>query len=311
MTLLQLEYVLAVDTHRHFVRAAESCAITQPSLSMQLQKLEEELGVQIFDRRRQPVVPTKIGKQIIAQARTVVREARKIGELVTSEMQVLAGELRLGIIPTLAPYLLPRFAPDFLAEHPEVQLTVRELLTSQITEYLRHDALDVGLVALPLEENDLHEIPLFSEPFLAYLSPGHPLGVLPALRSEQLAQERLWLLSEGHCFREQALRVCQQQRDQTPTTFHYESGSLESLKRMVDQQSGLTLLPQLATDHLSEAERARIRPIENPTPARQIGMVVHQSFLKKRLIERLHQTIRHALPASLTSYTAPKIIRWK
>lgn len=176
MTLVQLEYLVAVDTYRHFATAAKNCFVTQPTLSMQLQKLEEEMGMQLFDRSRVPVRPTELGKDIIAQARVVLAEAKKVQEIVQNQKQELSGELRIGIIPTLAPYLIPLFITSFMEHYPDVRVVVQELLTDEIVEKLNHELLDVGLLVTPLENKSIKELPLFYEAFVTYINPSHALA---------------------------------------------------------------------------------------------------------------------------------------
>src|SRR5687768_8393452 len=170
MTFTQLEYIIAVDTHRHFAKAAKQCFITQPTLSMQIQKLEEELGSKIFDRSKQPVIPTEIGEEIVRQARIIIHETKMIHELIRDRDGVLQGELRIGIIPTLAPYLLPMFLQPFLTAYPGIRIRVKEMTTDIIVEKLKAGRIDVGLLVTPLQDNGIREHPLFYEELVAYVS---------------------------------------------------------------------------------------------------------------------------------------------
>ncbi|SIT94556.1 hydrogen peroxide-inducible genes activator [Pontibacter indicus] len=309
MTLVQLEYLLAVDTHRHFATAAEHCFVTQPTLSMQLQKLEEELGVQVFDRSRVPVRPTEVGKEVIAQARIVVAEAKKIKEIVQSQRQELSGELRIGIIPTLAPYLIPLFVTSFMAKYPDVRLVVQELLTEEIVQKLNYELLDVGLLVTPLDDKSIKELPLFYEAFVAYINPQHPLASSETIGPEQLDLDELWVLSEGHCFRSQVLNICNRGGSATPTgLFDYKSGSLETLKRIVETQRGLTLLPELSVLDMPEEKQSLVHTFREPQPQREVSLVVHRSYLKKRLIEALQQEIVAAIPAHIRNRKKEKVV---
>ena len=311
MTLVQLEYLLAVDTYRHFATAAEHCFVTQPTLSMQLQKLEEEMGVQLFDRSRVPVRPTEIGKEVIAQARIVVAEARKINEIVQNQKKELAGELRIGVIPTLAPYLIPLFITRFMEKYPEVRVVVQELLTEEIVQKLNHELLDVGLLVTPLEDKSIRELPLFYEAFVAYINPDHPLAKSKTIAPEQLDLDELWVLNEGHCFRSQVLNICNKGGGATTARaghLDYKSGSLETLKRIVEKQRGLTLLPELSVLDMPQEKRALVHPFREPQPKREVSLVVHRSFLKKRLIEALQQEIVAAIPEPIRNRKEEQVV---
>lgn len=300
MTLAQLTYLVAVDTHRHFVRAAAACGVTQPTLSMQLRKLEIELGVRIFDRSKQPVEPTDLGHRLVAQARRILREAERMGELVSEARGEVAGELRLGVIPTLAPYLLPRFVTSFISRYPAASLVVEELRTEELVDRLRAGLLDAGLVASPVEERGLVEDPLFEEPFVAYVSEGHPLYGSSRILAEELMLSDLWLLHEGHCFRDQVVRLCSEVSPGGEggsgggRALHFESGNLETLKRLVESSGGITLLPQLAVADLGERERARIRPFGAPVPSRWVRLVRGKAYLKQALVEALAAEVLEA-----------------
>ena len=311
MTLVQLEYLLAVDTYRHFATAAENCFVTQPTLSMQLQKLEEELGVQLFDRSRVPVRPTELGKEIIAQARVVLAEAKKIQEIVQNQKQELAGELRIGVIPTLAPYLIPLFITGFMEKYPQVQVTVQELLTHQIVEKLNHELLDVGLLVTPLDDKSIKELPLFYEAFVAYINASHPLAKRKTIDPEKLSLEDLWVLNEGHCFRSQVLNICNRGGKAMASHaghFDYKSGSLETLRRIVETQHGLTLLPELSVLDMPADKRKLVRPFREPQPLREVSLVVHRSFLKKKLIEALQQEIVNAVPEEIRNRKKEQVV---
>jgi LysR family transcriptional regulator, hydrogen peroxide-inducible genes activator len=311
MTLTQLEYLLAVDTYRHFATAAEKCFVTQPTLSMQIQKLEEELGVQVFDRSRVPVRPTELGAEIILQARVTVAEFKKIEELVKVQRDGLGGELRIGVIPTLAPYLIPLFITDFIQKYPQVHVIIQELVTSSIVEKLRLELLDVGLLVTPLQDKTMVEVPLFYEAFVGYLHPSHPLAKQKTITPEAIEPADLWLLNEGHCFRSQVLQLCNRAKSTRNVHLDYESGSLETLKRIVETQSGMTLLPELSVQELSEEKKAMVRPFAEPQPLREVSLVVHRSFLKKRLIEALRDEIVGHLPDGLRERNPVRVVKIK
>ncbi|MDX5436968.1 MAG: LysR substrate-binding domain-containing protein [Pontibacter sp.] len=314
MTLVQLEYLVAVDTHRHFATAAEHCFVTQPTLSMQLQKLEDALGVQLFDRSRVPVRPTEIGKEIIAQARVILAESKKIQEIVQGQKQELAGELKIGVIPTLAPYLIPLFITGFLEKYPNVHITVQEMLTDQITEKLKLELLDVGLLVTPLEDKSIKEIPLFYEAFVSYINPDHPLAQNKTIKPGQLDMDELWVLNEGHCFRSQVLNICNRSNKPKASQSHnfdYKSGSLETLKRIVEKQHGLTLLPELSVLDMPEQKRQLVHLFQDPQPLREVSLAVHRSFLKKKLIEALQQEIIASIPEDIRNRKKEKVVAVK
>jgi len=307
MTLTQLDYIVAVDTYRHFATAAEACHVTQPTLSMQIQKLEDELDVRVFDRSKQPVVPTETGMAILAQARDVLRAARRIPEIVSESKENFRGDLKIGIIPTLAPYLLPYFIGEFIGKYPAVSVQIQELVTEQIIERLRTGLIDVGLVVTPLSEMGITEIPLFEEPFVVYASDSHPLLAKPSVSPADLHAEGLWLLTEGHCFRNQVMQLCGADRQANSTSaLRYETGSLETLIKLIDKQGGFTLLPYLATVDMDDTRRLRLRPFDRsagaaPQPVREVSIVMHRSFLKRKLIDAFKTEILAHLPAELVS----------
>ena len=311
-SLVQLEYIVALDTHRHFVKAAEHCSVTQPTLSMQIKKMEDILGVVIFDRSKQPLIPTDAGQKIIAQARKVLDDAKAIPEIVSSYQETVAGSLRLGIIPTLSPYLLPRFIGEFTRQFPLVDLHVHELMTSRVVEGLQRDQLDAGIIVTPLEENGIEERPLFYEEIRAYLDPNHENSGAHEISVDSLQKERLWMLTEGNCFREQVLNICaMQKKGEAAQGFSFESGSLETLRRLVDAEGGATLLPELAAIDLPESRKRQLKSIGPERTFREVSLVFSRSFSKQRLLSLLEETINNtiALPKSLDKNFS--LIRWR
>lgn len=309
MTIQQLEYLIAVDKHRHFGQAAESCFVTQPTLSAQLGKLEKELGVILFDRSKMPVIPTELGVTVIAQAKKVVSESKGIFELVAQLKGDISGTIKLGILPTLAPYLLHLFIRKFLETYPHVKLEVQEMVTEEIVKKLKNDELDLGIVVTPLEEPGLLEKPLFYEKFYAYFSKGHDLLAQEEIRPELIKKEELWVLQQGHCFRDQVLNFCDQSLS-GHKNFHYESGSLEGLRNMVNRYKGLTLLPELATWELSPEEKSRLRAFVGTSPTREVSIILNRSFLKQKLVELLFKAITEAIPYEMTSKAKGKVVRF-
>jgi LysR family hydrogen peroxide-inducible transcriptional activator len=306
MTITQLEYVLAVDEHRNFAAAAKRCYITQPTLSMQIKKLEEELGVLIFDRSKKPVVPTDIGTRIIAVARDGLAQLNEIPDMVRQDREGLSGPLRVGVIPTLSPYLVPLFAGSFAQAHPKVRLQIQEMLTAQIVSALRNDQLDLGLLVTPLGERGIREKPLFYERFQLYLSPEHPLLTQASVDLASLEREELWVLQDGHCFRDQVLRICPGQQLQRTSGaselrggIQLEAGSLSTLKGLVDRHQGYTMLPELATLGLTAEEQKRLRSFQEPLPYREVSMVVHRRFRRQQLIEAFAEAVLKAVPKSM------------
>lgn len=300
MTITQLEYIVAVDTYKSFVLAADKCFVTQPTLSMQIQKLEDVLGVKIFDRTRQPVVATEVGMEIIAQARIMLAESYKIKEIITDRQKELTGELKIGIIPTIAPYLLPRIIGRFVEKYPQVKLVVWEQNTENIIQQLKLGVIDCGIMSTPLRENSLTEIPVFYENFVAYVSKASKLHKKKNISAEDIDIEELWVLDEGHCMREQVLNICQRRKSTKGFQhFEYNTGSVDTLKRMVDQNDGATILPELALDDLSDKNLEKIRYFKSPEPAREVSIVIQRNFLKRRMIEALKNEILHFIPKKL------------
>jgi len=309
MTITQLEYIVAVDTYRSFVLAAEKCFVTQPTLSMQVQKLEETLGVKLFDRSKQPVVPTEIGIEIIAQARVLLAESEKIKEIVSDRERELSGELRVGIIPTVAPYVLPKILRGFIARYPQVKLIVWEQTTEQIIQQLKMGMIDCGILSTPLHESSLTEIPVFYENFVAYTSKNSKLYKKKNVNPDDIDIEEIWLLNEGHCMREQVLNICQRRKStESYKHFEYNMGSVETLKRMVDQNNGATILPELALSDLSDKQLDKVRYFKSPEPAREVSIVIQRNFLKRRLIEALKNEILEFLPRRMKNKKKKEVI---
>jgi LysR family transcriptional regulator, hydrogen peroxide-inducible genes activator len=300
MTLQQLEYIIAVDNHRHFAKAAQACFVTQPTLSMMLQKLEDELGILIFDRSKQPVVPTETGRMVIEQARKVLKETAELREIVENQREILRGELRLGIIPTLAPYLLPLFLKTFSEKYPDIRLIISELMTEHIIQKLKKDQLDIGIMATPTSDGELFETPLFQEQFVVYAAKNEAILSKRFLLANDIDVNRLVLLEEGHCMRTQIVNLCElrQTTNQLANVF-YESGSIETLKNLIDMHAGVTILPELALGNLSKAQFKNIRFFQDPAPVREISLVTYRAFVKKRLVEVLKNEILAQLPLAL------------
>jgi LysR family hydrogen peroxide-inducible transcriptional activator len=310
MNIQQLEYVVALYTHRHYVTAATHCHVTQPTLSMQISSLEKELGVLLFDRKKSPLEPTPAGLKVVEHARQVLSGIQSLRDSVRDEKTTLSGEFRLGIIPTLAQYIVPLFLIEFVTKYPKTNLLIEELQTDQIVLRLRQGQLDLGLLVTPLEDETIREMPIFSEPFLVYVSREHPLYRQEKVRPGQLEDGDLWLLNQGHCFRSQVLSICNR-HDQSCARrgFAYESGSIETLKKLVDLHYGYTLVPEL-----SVAGEAGVNPMVkrfvDPEPVREVSLVAHHSFPKEALLHTLREEILEKIPARMRVAGPKKKVRW-
>lgn len=301
-TLTQLSYLLALNEARHFGLAARKVHVSQPTLSLQIQKLEEELGASLFDRSKQPILPTEFGERIIEQARKVLAEARAL-EGILGESGEPQGLFRIGIIPTLAADLLPRFVPRLLREFPKVQLSIEEVVTEDIVNRLKRDELDAGLLVTPLNDPGLQEFPLFYEPLWVYLPEQHPLLKEKSISRKELQRADLLLLSEGHCFRTQMLEVCRQKKGRRPEAahFHFDSGSFEALISLVDGGVGYTILPQLAVDRLigTSARSKRLRAFTDPEPVREVSLVRSRLFSRKQIADEVSHRIQAEMKSEL------------
>lgn len=312
MTLVQLEYIIALDTCRHFVTAAEKCNVTQPTLSMQIKKLEDSLGVMIFDRQKQPIEPTKIGKQIINQARGVVQSKNHIIDFINNTKDNVSGDVRIGIIPTIASYLVPLFISSLVEKYPQLNVFIEELLTEQVVEYLKTGRIDIGIISTPLHESGIVEYPSFYESFVMYISENHRLYKNKTVSSYDLKLDELWLLADGHCFRNHVINLCQEQGEiPKRLKFSYKTNTIEVLMRFVDKNYGYTLLPYLATLHLSEEQQKHLRFFKKPEPKREISIITSESFLREKLIEVLQAEIRSNIPEELRYLDNGKVIHWK
>lgn len=309
MNLQQLEYIVAVDECRQFVMAAEKCYVTQATLSMMIKKLEEELHTVIFDRSQQPIVPTPAGEKIIAQARLILSHVNKLKALVEEEKNGLQGECKLGIIPTLAPYLLPLFLHDFLKTYPHIKLRISELTTEEMIERIRKHQLDAGLMATPIEGNQLKEIPLFYEQFVVYQVKADRKYHKKYVLASDIDVNRLWLLEEGHCLRTQIINLCElKHKTRELHALDFETGSLEMLKKIVESTEGITILPELAVRYLSPHQKKWIRFFKPPAPVREISLVVHPHFARINMLNALKNSILSHIPEHMKSRKQKEII---
>lgn len=307
MTLQQLEYILAVNRFRHFAKAAAYCNVTQPTLSAMIQKLEEELDTRIFDRSQQPITPTPIGLCIIEQARQAVDQTNRIKEIIAEEKHSLGGTFRLGILPTIAPYLLPRFFPQLMKKYPQLNISVVEMKTSAIKQALQTGEIDAGIVASLSEMDEFNKTTLFYDQFFAYVARQEALFAHEVIRTADLGSEQLWLLDEGHCFRDQLVRFCQM-KSARASQLAYHLGSMETFMRMVENGKGVTFIPELAVLQLTDAQRELVRPFAIPRPTRQVVMLTNRHFVRHTLLEALVKEIQEAIPKEMRSLKATQVM---
>ena len=307
MNIQQLEYILAVDTYRHFAKAAEHCRVTQPTLSMMIQKLEDELGVKLFDRNIQPVCPTPAGRKVIDQARVVLYQTSLIKDIVNEEEQSLKGTFRLAVLPTIAPYLLPRFFQQVSEKHPDLDIRILEMQTAPTTKALLNGEIDAAIIANQPTEVQLQGDILYYEQFYAYVARNESVFKKEMVRSADISDERLWLLDEGHCFRDQLMRFCQMEKVKLRQAA-YRLGSLETFMRMVESGNGVTFIPELATYQLSEQQKELVRPFAIPCPTRQIIMLTNRSFIRNTLLNTITQEVTAAVPKEMLSLKATQVL---
>jgi LysR family hydrogen peroxide-inducible transcriptional activator len=299
-SLVQYEYLVAVDRYRHFGKAAKACNVSQPTLSMQLQKLEEEFEVTFFDRTKQPILPTPQALPIIEQAKVLLRENEKIKHLVKVNEGELVGDFHLAVIPTVAPYLLHRFVGEFATLHPKLNLTISERTTAEIIESLDRDEIEAGILATPLANLSLDERPLYYEPFFVYTSKNHSLFKLKSVEEDELPAHEIWLLAEGHCLRNQVVRLCSMRKSSAVfKNVKFDSGSLETLIHLINQGHGYTLLPALAADSVITKNGSQLKEFKKMIPAREISMVYQRSQYKQAIIKALIESVRMNLPKSV------------
>lgn len=299
MTITQLQYVLAVAEHQNFTKAAHKVFVTQPTLSMQIQKLEEELEVQIFDRSKKPIQLTETGRKIVNQARNIVNESGRIQDIVDQQKGFIGGTFRIGIIPTVMPTLLPMFLNNFIKKYPKVKLKIEELNTDSIIEKLKEGHLDAAIAATPLELDNIKEQVLYYEPFVAYIPLSHRLSKAEKLTTEDLDLDDILLLEDGHCFKDGILNLCKAPRDMDGGNFQLESGSFETLVKLANEGLGMTLLPYLHTMDLNEQDRKNLKMFQDPVPAREVSLIYNKSELKMQIIEALRTTISGVIKGAI------------
>lgn len=291
MTITQLQYVLAVAEYRNFTLAAQKSYVTQPTLSMQVQKLEDELDVLIFDRGKKPIAVTEVGKKIVAQAKNIVNEANRIKDIVDQDKGFIGGDFILGIIPTIMPTLLPMFLKAFINKYPRVNLIIKEQSTESLIRNIQDGHIDAAIAATPLEIEFIKERPLYYEPFVGYVPKNHRLGKAKTLAPEDLDVSDVLLLQDGHCFRDGVINLCKAPKKMEDDHFQLESGSFETLVNLADEDMGMTLLPYLNTLELDEAKQKNLKYFNNPSPAREVSLIYHKSELKIQITDALRDVI--------------------
>ena len=298
MTLQQLEYIVAVYRTRHFVKAAEACGVTQPTLSAMIQKLEAELDVKLFERSSQQVMPTAIGKVVVEQAWKVLNRARKLKDIVAEEKKSLTGTFRLGILPTIAPYLLPRFFPRLMRENSSLEIRVVEMKTADIRRAIDRGEIDAAVMVDTGDLDDYALTTLFYEQFLAYVSPSDQLSAKKSIKTSDLSNELLWLLDEGHCFRDQLVKYCQLKAAKSSQSA-YSLGSIETFMRIVENGQGVTFIPELATMQLTPTQKELVRPFAIPIPTREVVMATSKAFVRQSLLDMIVGQIRNSVPEKM------------
>jgi LysR family hydrogen peroxide-inducible transcriptional activator len=299
MTITQLKYVLAVAEYKNFTLAAEKCFVTQPTLSMQIQKIEEELEIKIFDRTKKPIQLTEIGQKIVNQSKNIVNEADRIQDIVDQQKGFIGGEFRLGIIPTIMPTLLPMFLNNFIKKYPKVKLIIEELNTDEIILKLKNGHLDAAIAATPLEEEKIKEIVLYFEPFVAYVHEDHTNFKKKEIEIDDLNIDEILLLQDGHCFRDGILNLCKYEASNEKANFQIESGSFETLIKLANEGLGTTLLPYLHTLDLKENEKLKLRHFKEPKPAREVSLIFPKNELKIHIIDALRNCISGVIKGAI------------
>lgn len=307
MTITQLKYVLSVAEYKNFTVAAEHSFVTQPTLSMQIQKLEDELDVQIFNRSKKPIELTEVGKKVVEQAKIIVNESNRITDIVHQHKGFVGGEFRLGIIPTIMPTLLPMFLNNFTNRYPKVKLIIEELTTEEIIRKLTDGHIDAGLAATPLENEAIKERPLYYEPFVGLIPQDHRLFKQKTIEAEELEMDDILLLEDGHCFKESVINLCRTYKSDNNKGFQLESGSFDTLIKLSKEGLGMTLLPYLHTLDLPESDQKYLREFSSPPPAREVSLIFHKSQLKMQLIDALKTTIDGVVRGAI-SFNDVKII---
>jgi LysR family transcriptional regulator, hydrogen peroxide-inducible genes activator len=307
MTLLQLEYALNISKTGSFNKAAGNLRISQPALSMQIRKLEEEIGVRLFKRTHQPIQITAEGKQFLERAEKIVRDARQLSAFFQDQGVNYNGILKIGIIPTLAPFLIPLFADQLQRQYPEFRLDIHEIITEKVVNGVRAGDLDVGIISTPIQVYGIDAIPLFYEKFYFYTTEEGNESKFE-IDINEINYNKLWLLEEGNCFRDQINNFCDLNRIRKNKDFYYRSNSIDALIRIVDTKGGITILPELSTLCLTAAQEENVRSIHGRPKAREISMIVTRNHDKNRMIDKLKEYIRMNIPRSMLTAEGLEIV---
>jgi len=293
MTLLQMEYVVALDTYRHFVKAAEACGVSQSTLSTLVKKLEEELDTVIFDRDAHPLVPTPAGEKLIAQARVILYNANQFKEMSLNEKQASGGEVSIAVIPTVSPYIVPKLFKSLRKDSPDIKAHIFEMQTSEILAKFSRAELDMAIMATPLDQENLFEVPLYYEKLVMYVSPDEALSKKSEIASHEIPSKHLWMLKEGHCLRNQVLNLCEKVSDYKAI---FEAGSINTLVNIVDENGGYTVIPELHIALLRDSQQKQIRPLVNPEPVREISLVFRKDFVRERILNEIASAVKQIIP---------------
>ena len=307
MTLQQLEYVIALDTYRHFVKAAEKCFVTQPTITIQVKKLEDEIGFSIFDKSKSPFKPTNLGEVFINKIKVILREVSELKNMVNTELDSMNGVYKIGIIPTVSPYLIPLISGSFSDKYPNTTLIIEEMQTENIIAALKNKEIHIGILVTPLNESFIREIKLYNEPFVFYGQKGQfpeDKKVVSAKEIENL--DNIWLLKSGHCFRNQVLKICS--KNTNPKSIQFQSGSIEALKKMVDNYGGFTLVPEMA---INKNDIGCHINFEDPKPIREVSIAIHHSLAKDHLIDAIRLEVLNKIPTEFVKNNRFIKINWK
>jgi len=300
MNLQQIEYLLALNKYRSFSLAAEKMYITQPALTIQIKNLENELGVEIFDRNKKPIIPTEIGKELIEQARELFHQTEKLKDIVREFKADLSGELKIGIIPTVAPYIVPRFVNSFRHKYPNVHLIFSEIISDDILLQLKEGTLDAGILVTPFPMKDTIVFPMYYEKFYTYVSRDHPFIKKRKIKTTELDLHDLWLLEEGNCFRNQIINICTKGLDHLGSEkFQYESLSIDSLMKIVDSSRGITVIPEFAKEFIGPDKKDMVKSFSDYQPIREVSLVIGRTYLKRTLIDKLREEIINSVPKKM------------
>ena len=305
MNIQQLEYIIALDRYKNFTKASESCFITQATMSTMIRRLEEELGVTIFDRKASPILTTDIGKEIIEEAEKALGHIRKMKSVGKEESSAFEGNVRIGIIPTVSNSLLPLVLKPLMIQYPKLTISIVEITTENILEQLKNNQLDFGIVSTPLEARNYDTEVLYHEPLKVY---GKVRSNKRYLITSDLQNETHWLLEDGHCIRDQIMNYCSlQNKDHQPSNLKFQSHSFETLLNMVDSFGGLTIIPELYVQTLAEDQKSKVLDFEKPVPVREVSIISYRSEMKTKLGRALTEKIR-ALVAQVLSVDTSQMV---